>query len=133
MWYRVFLRDPDECMFNLWIDNGMIMRLIPFGIPALSIYWRYSIRYVPADRNYRFIVDNALTQNRLVAGPLVTHPVIPQHVLAPSNNLIHVLNFFFYAAYYRASENWDAETILTGWTKKHRLVYPDDMDTRACE
>ena len=29
MWYSVFQRNPDECLFNLWIDNGVITRLIP--------------------------------------------------------------------------------------------------------
>jgi hypothetical protein len=30
MWHSVFPRNPDEYLFNLWIDNGMITRLIPY-------------------------------------------------------------------------------------------------------
>ena len=24
IWYSVFPRNPEECLFNLWMDNGMI-------------------------------------------------------------------------------------------------------------
>ena len=41
MWYNVFPRNPDKCLFNLWMDNGMITRLIPYETEARPNTWRY--------------------------------------------------------------------------------------------
>ena len=43
MWYSVFPRNPDECLFNLWMDNGMITRLIPYETEARPNFWRYQL------------------------------------------------------------------------------------------
>ena len=41
IWYSVFPRNPDEFLFNLWMDNGMITRLIPYETEARPNTWRY--------------------------------------------------------------------------------------------
>ena len=102
LWHSVFPKNPDEWLFNLWIDNGMITRLIPYETEARPNYWRYQFRYVPVYRDYRFLVDDALRTNRAICGPLVEYPVVPQHVLSPADQSIHVPNFAFYAVWYTA-------------------------------
>ena len=44
------------------------------------------------------------------------YPVVPQHVLLPADQSIHVPNFAFYATWYRASNSWGADGIFTGWS-----------------
>jgi hypothetical protein len=116
MWHSVFPRNPDECLFNLWIDNGMITRLIPYETEARPYYWRYQFRHVFKYRDYRFLMDDALRSHRIICGPLVEYPVVPQHVLSPANQSIHVPIFSFYAVWYRASNSWRADAIFTGWS-----------------
>jgi hypothetical protein len=116
MWHSVFPRNPDECVFNLWIDNGMITRLVPYETEARPNYWRYQFRHVPKNRDYRFLVDDALQTHRFTYGPLVEYPVVPQHVLSPADQSVHVPNFSFYAVWYRVSNSWGADAIFTGWS-----------------
>ena len=42
--------------------------------------------------------------------------MVPQHVLSPADQSIHVPNFAFYATWYRASDSWGANAIFTGWS-----------------
>ena len=94
----------------------MITRLIPYETEARPNTWRYQIRHVPEYRNYRFLVDEALRTNRLTYGPLVEYPVVPQHVLPPADQSIHVPNFQFYAVWYTPSYSWGTDAIFTGWS-----------------
>jgi hypothetical protein len=41
--------------------------------------------------------------------------VVPQHVLSPADQYIHVLNFAFYAVWYQEPNSWDLDAIFTGW------------------
>jgi hypothetical protein len=116
MWHSVFPKNPDECLFNLCIDNGMITRLIPYETEARPNYWRYQFRHVPVYRDYRFLVDDALQTHRAICGPLVEYPMVPQHVLSLANQSIHVPNFAFYAVWYTASNSWGSDAIFTGWS-----------------
>ena len=116
MWINVFPRNPDECLFNLWMDNGMIIRLITYETEATPNLWRYHFRNVSEYRNYRFLVDDALRTNQLICGPLVEYPVVPQHVLSPADQSIHTPNFSFYATWYRVSHSWGADAVFTGWS-----------------
>jgi hypothetical protein len=102
MWHSIFPKNPYECLFNLWIDNG-ITRLIPYEPEARPNFWRYQFRHVPIYRDYRFLVHDALRSHKVICGPLVEYPVVPQHVLSPANQPIHVPNFAFYAVWYTAS------------------------------
>ena len=92
----------------------MITRLIPYETEARPNLWRYQFRNVPEYRNFRFLVEDALSTHRLICGPLVEYPVVPQHVLSPADQSIHVPNFSFYAVWYRASNSWGADAIFTG-------------------
>jgi hypothetical protein len=94
----------------------MITRLIPYETEARPNYWRYQFRNVPEYRDYRFLVDDAFRTHRLIYGPLEEYPVVPQHVLSPADQSIHVPNFSFYAVWYRESNSWGADAIFTGWT-----------------
>jgi len=94
----------------------MITRLIPYETEARPNYWRYQFRYVPVYRDYRFLVDDALRTNRAICGPLVEYPVVPQHVLSPADQSIHVPNFAFDAVWYTASNSWGEDAIFTGWS-----------------
>jgi hypothetical protein len=47
---------------------------------------------------------------------LLEYPVVPQHVLSPADQSVHVPNFSFYAVWYRASNSWGADAIFTGWS-----------------
>jgi hypothetical protein len=116
MWHSVFPRNPDECLFNLLIDNGMITRLISYETEERPNYWRYQFRHVPMYRDCRFFVDDALRFHRVICEPLVEYPVVPQHVLSPADQSIHVPNFTFYGVWYRASNNWGADAIHTEWS-----------------
>ena len=42
--------------------------------------------------------------------------MIPQHVLSPADQSIHVPNFSYYAVWYTASNRWGADAIFTGWS-----------------
>ena len=79
MWHSVFPKNPDECLFNLWIDNGMITRLFPYETEARPNFWRYKFRHDPIYRDYRFLVDDALRSHRIIYGPLVQYPVVYCH------------------------------------------------------
>ena len=116
MWHSVFPKNPDECLFNLCINNGMITRLISYETEARPNYWRYQFRYVPVYRDYRFLVDDALRTNRAICGPLVEYLVVPQHVLSSADQSIHVPNFALYAVWYTASNSWGDDAIFTGWS-----------------
>ena len=94
----------------------MITRLIPYETEARPNFWRYQFRHVSEYRDYRFLVDDAWQTQRLIYRPLVEYPVVPQHVLSPADQSINVLNFAFYATWYRASDNWGADAIFTGWS-----------------
>jgi hypothetical protein len=45
---------------------------------------------------------------------LVEYLVVPQHVLSPADQSIHVPNFAFYAVWYREYNSWGADAIFTG-------------------
>ena len=94
----------------------MITRLIPYETEARPNTWRYQIRRVPEYRDYRFFVEEAWRTNRLIYGPLVEYPVVPQHVLSPADQSIHVPNFQFYAVWYTASNSLGTDAIFTGWS-----------------
>ena len=85
IWYSVFPRNPDEFLFNLWMDNGMTTRLIPYETEARPNTWWYQFQHVPEYRDYRFLVDDAWQIRRLIYGPLIEYPVVPQHVLSPAD------------------------------------------------
>ena len=42
--------------------------------------------------------------------------MVPQHVLSPADQSIHVPNFAFYAVWYTASNSWGEDAIFTGWS-----------------
>ena len=43
LWWDAFPSDPHDSMFTLLLDNRMILRFIPFGIPLLPNNWRSSL------------------------------------------------------------------------------------------
>ena len=61
-------------------------------------------------------MDDAWRTRRLIYEPLVEYPVVPQHVLSPADQSIHVPNFQFYAVWYTASNSWGSDAIFTGWS-----------------
>jgi hypothetical protein len=52
MWYSVFPKSPDECLFNLWMDNRILNRLIPYETEARPNLLRYHICNVSEYRDY---------------------------------------------------------------------------------
>ena len=68
----------------------MITRLIPYKTEARPNFWRYQSRHVPEYWDYRFLVEDAWRTHRLIYGLLVEYPVVPQHVLSPADQSIHV-------------------------------------------
>jgi hypothetical protein len=99
----------------------MINRLIPYDTEARPNYWRYQFQHVPVYRDYRFLVEVALRTHRVICGPLVEYPGVPQHVLSPANQSIHVPNFAFYAVWYTASNSWGADAVFTGWSTNYLI------------
>ena len=94
----------------------MITRLKPFETEARPNTWRYQFRHVPEYRDYRFLVNDAWRTQRLRYGPLVEHPVVPQHVLSPADQSNSRTDISFYAAWYRTSNKWGADARFTGWS-----------------
>jgi hypothetical protein len=98
----------------------------PYETEARPNLWRYQFRHVPIYCDYRFLVDEALCSHRIICGPLVQYPVVPQHVLSPANQSIHVPNFAFYAVWYTASNSWGENAIFTRWSKDlHEYIIMD--------